>query len=515
MLFIVLLFIFGCQHEKHNIDRALEAIPSNSTVVTAFDLPQLLDKANFEEIQKMEFYQYYMNKAQEENDVLATAFANPENTGIDLDKNAYLAIELNPQNPEEIYMGLIFNLSDEEDFGALAQSLKHNDAIQKRNYQFCSLDDNTIIAWNEKVGVVALGEGIIESDDIVESFFDSESNSEISNNPNLIQLLNQKHDIASWVSTNALAKSKGAKILLNMIKIKPAAFEDNFIHASMDFEQGKVTAAANYIFKDVLNEDLHLLIKDKVKTPFSSYIPSQNLNGSFALALDFEGISQVLNKRPQVKAFANFFLKTYALSVDRIKNTFDGDLLMATYTGNVNNRMEGLFATKINNQDSFEELMNIAEEKEWVTKTGKGRYRISPTLFKILTGFFPIEIGDAYDSQLIIKEGIAFLSSNIDLLDEIEAGPDADSSIQIEDLSKIINQNPLSLFLDFNALKRIGISRVESLSRLEFKSDKRTANFRLDMQEKEGNSLLTIFKAINTEFKKSLEQKQPVSQTKS
>ena len=43
----------------------------------------------------------------------------------------------------------------------------------------------------------------------------------------------------------------------------------------------------------------------------------------------------------------------------------DGDLVFATYTGNVNNRQEGLFAIKLNNQASFETFLAMAEERDF------------------------------------------------------------------------------------------------------------------------------------------------------
>ena len=38
----------------------------------------------------MEFYRFFMERAEEESDILATVLANPENAGIDLTKNAYV-----------------------------------------------------------------------------------------------------------------------------------------------------------------------------------------------------------------------------------------------------------------------------------------------------------------------------------------------------------------------------------------------------------------------------------------
>ncbi len=512
-LFIICL---GCQQDTgKGVDKALEAIPINSTVVTAFDLPVLMEKANFEALKKMDFYRFFMEKAEEESDILATVLANPENAGIDLTKNAYVSIELNPDNPEEIYTGIIFNLVSPEDFSGFANSFREVRTGQRNGYQFVDLNDDTQLAWNNRVGILALGEGIYETEEVMNSFFAPSTESSLSNNENLLKLLSEKHDITTWLTSNALAKNKNAKLVLSLAKIKPEALDDNFIHGHVDFEAGQVNTQLNYFFQDALIEDVNLLFKESVKTDFQPYVTGENLNIYLSAALDFAGLHTALSKRPQVKMFADFALKSYGLSIDKLKSALDGDFVFATYTGNVNNRQEGLFALKLNNQTQFEAFLTLAEEKDLVTKTGNGRYIIAPSLSKIVANMLPFEIGSAFDNQLMLHNGIAFIAGNIDRLDNIEKGNiTATKQLPIQ-INEMVNANPLALFVDFNSLKRVGMLNTKSLNLLELIGNKKEANLNLTMQNKEVNSLQAIFEAINEEFVRTREQKQPVSQEKS
>lgn len=513
---VVALLWVGCQSETGKAtDKALEAIPTNATVVTAFDLPTLMEKANFEAVKQMEFYQFFAEKAAEESDILATVFANPENSGIDLTKKAYLSIELNPDNPEEIYTGIIFNLASPEDFAGFANSFREARVGTRNGYQIADLNESTSLAWNDRVGVIALGEGIYETEEVMNAFFTPNTENSLSNNENLTALLAEEHDVTSWLTSNALAKNKSAKLVLSLAKIDPEALNDNFVHGHLDFDQGKVAAKLNYFFQEKLIEDINLLFKENVKTDFLPYISGENLNIYLSAALDFGGLHTALNKRPQVKMFADFALKSYGLSIQKLKDALDGDFVFATYTGNVNNRQEGLFALKLNDPEKFEAFLKLAEEKELVTQTGNGRYLLAPTLPKMLAGILPLEIGSPYDNQLMIHDGIAFISGNMDRLDAIDHGTIVATEKAPTNIVKMVNENPLALFVDFNSLKRIGLPGTGDLDLLELSGNKKGADFQLGVKNESVNSLQAIFEILNKEFLKDKAQKQEVSQEKS
>ena len=515
-LITILIICFSCQNESEKgADNALEAIPLNSTIVTAFDLPTLMEKANFEAIKKMDFYRFFMEKAEEESDILATVLANPENAGIDLTKNAYVSIELNPDNPEEIYTGIIFNLVSPEDFSNFANSFREVQTGQRAGYQYADLNEATQLAWNDRIGVLALGEGIYETEEVVNSFFAPNTETSLANNKNLTTLLSKNHDVTTWLTSNALAQNKNAKFVLSLAKIKPEALDDNFIHGHVDFEAGKVNTQLNYFFQDALIEDVNLLFKENVKTNFAPYVSGENLNIYLSAALDFAGLHTALSKRPQVKMFADFALKGYGLSIDKLKSALDGDFVFATYTGNINNRPEGLFAIKLNNQAQFEAFLAIAEENDLVTKTGNGRYIIAPSLHKMVANILPIELGSAFDNQLMLHNGIAFISGSIDRLDKIEDNTIKSTKQLPTNINEMVQTNPLALFIDFNSLKRVGMLNTESLNLLEFVGNKKGANLEVAMQKEGINSLQAIFEAINEEFVRTNELKQPVSQEKS
>ena len=226
-------------------------------------------------------------------------------------------------------------------------------------------------------------------------------------------------------------------------------------------------------------------------------------------------MQNALAKRKQVKMFADFALKQYGLSIQKLQEALDGDLVLATYTGNINNRQEGLLALKLNNQKKFETILNMAEEQELVTRTAKGRYTFAPSLHNFLSDNLPIDIGSSFDNQMLLIDGMAFISGNIDRLDAIELGEIKSNPQSPENVKNLLNQNPLALYIDFNSLKRIGVPGAADLDEMEFNSNRQGANFQLGMKNQEENSLHAIFEAINSAFVEENEKRQPVSQEKS
>lgn len=517
--FLALILLIGftsCQSGANlKSDKAIEALPSNATMVTAFDLPTLMAKSNFEEVKKMEFYQFLMNEAKDESDILAAVFANPENTGIDLTKSAYLSIELSPDNPEQIFTGVVFNLASAEDFKTFSEGFSKRNSGKRASFQVADINDSSLMAWNDEIGVIAIGENVWDEKAVVNAFFESSTETSLSNNENLISLLSEKHDVTTWVTSNVIAKNKNAKLALSMAKIKPEALVDNFMHSYIDFEDGKITGKTNYFLKDELIGDLTAMFKDQVNTDFSEVVSGKNLTSFIALALDFDGLDKALSKNMQMKMFADFALGSYGLSIKKLAETFDGDLAAATYTGKINNRQEGLIVTKIKDLDKLTALLTIAEDKELLTKIGEGRYNLSSQMSKVFAGMPNLDMEGLQKSQLMFKGDLAIFSSSVEILDAIEGGTITSTQQLPTNVKSMFKQNPVALFMDLSSLKRMGVQGDNPFKTLEVSSSSKKSDLNFEMIEKEGNSLNTILKSANEEFKRKRTQRQSVSGGKS
>ena len=124
-----------------------------------------------------------------------------------------------------------------------------------------------------RVGIIALGEGIYEMEAVMNAFFEPNTAVSLSNNDNLKDTSGPENmDITTWLTSNALAKNKNAKLVLSLAKIKPEALDNNFIHGHVDFENGQVNSQLNYFFQEALIEDINLLFKKIRRKQISNLI---------------------------------------------------------------------------------------------------------------------------------------------------------------------------------------------------------------------------------------------------
>ena len=115
---MVSLFLLSCSKDVANKeDVGLQHIPKTASSVSVINLKNLMQKADFEAVQQMDFYQASIEDMKKEGEEVAAAILeNPEQSGVDLDKNAYLTYLLDANNPENIFIGLVLNLKDEGGF---------------------------------------------------------------------------------------------------------------------------------------------------------------------------------------------------------------------------------------------------------------------------------------------------------------------------------------------------------------------------------------------------------------
>ena len=92
------LLLSACSNSKL-ADDSLKNVPADVTSVTAFNLNQMMQKADFDYVKGLDFFEAGIAEIQTEKPALAAILANPFSSGVDLGKNAYLIMELNKDRP--------------------------------------------------------------------------------------------------------------------------------------------------------------------------------------------------------------------------------------------------------------------------------------------------------------------------------------------------------------------------------------------------------------------------------
>lgn len=498
-LLLALLFtLSACDKAGILKSDALTHIPNDVTMVTAVDLPSLMKKADFDNVKTMEFYQEVIQKAAEYNAVLGEVAVDPAKSGIDLSKSFYIANEINPDNPEELFVGAVFSLKNAEAFTELIQAQPEQNITKRANFDLL-VSKNQSVGWNDKIAVFGSTNSYNDITPIVSKFFKEDASASIANDKDLQKCLSDNHDIISWVSSNAIADNEQVQMVLPMANIASDALKDNFIHSYVDFNDGEIIGHSSTFLNKGLTKDLKLLFKDEVQTDFSNYVSSDGLNTLITAAVDFKGMKQVIAERPQGMAFLNFALKEYGFSLDDIANTFGGDILITS--NNNSGKASGLFATDIKDQEGFQKFVDLAIEYEMVEKIADDHY----SLKTIKSSMYSPMVSVNMNAQFIIKDDIMFVSNDRELIKSIKEGSfegNADKK-----LMKKVSKNVFGMFMDYEKMANIiNNDAMLNLSTMEIFTKRKSSDLKLNFKDSNTNSLKQLFEIMNAQYLKEKDQ---------
>ncbi len=498
LFLVIFLTLSACDKGVSLKNDALTNIPNDVSTVTAVDLPTLMKKADFDNVKTMEFYQELVKKANEYNAVLGDAVANPAKSGIDLSKSFYITNEVNPDNVEEFFVGVVFSIKDANAFASLIKTQQEKSITKGENFELMT-NRNQSVAWNDKIAVFGSTNSYNDVTPILSKYFNGDSNTSIANDKDLQKCLSEKHDINGWASTNAIAGNEQLQMILPMANISPEALKDNFFHGYLDFNDGEIVGHSNTFLNKDLTKDLKLLFKDEVSTDFSKYVPSEGLNTLITAAIDLKGMKQVVAERPQGMAFINFALKEYGITIDDIANTFGGDILITT--NNNGGNPSGLFATDVTDKANLQKFIDLAIEYEMLEKISKDHYAVKNSGFNM---YSPTSF-NKNSAQIIIKDDIVFSSFDVDLINSIKDGS-LKSSVDKKLMNKV-SGNVFGLFMDYEALAEMVKDDVKvDITTLEVAAKRKNSDFLLNFKDKNTNSLKQVFEMMNALY---LKEKNP------
>ncbi|RMF31903.1 MAG: DUF4836 family protein, partial [Bacteroidetes bacterium] len=324
-------------------------IPQDASMVTALDLQALMEKADFEAVRQMEFYQDWIRETSD-NPVARKVLEDPAQSGIDLKGKAFLTYKLDPKNPEFIFIAFLLPLDDAEAFETLVESLSDRKPEARNGYQ-ALLDGGGALAWNDELALIggATNRGM-DLAALVEEVFNTTPENSIAQVKSFRDAFDQPHDIVGWMSTDPLAENPEAGLALSVIGLDSDALKGNSISSYLDFEKGKVVGRSDYHLSDGLGKNfLGMFFKKELEADFRPYIPGENLISVQALALDLKGIDEFLSTRPQAQGYVDFVLRESNLDRPTLLKTFGGDLMLATYFDEEED-FNLLFATSIRDE---------------------------------------------------------------------------------------------------------------------------------------------------------------------
>jgi hypothetical protein len=358
LLFALTLFIglSACQQDLAPLDDSLTYIPESATMVSAFKPAQLMEKADFESLKQTEGFIAMLTDANTENPVLARVLETPSQSGIDLNKNIYLATE--PSREYGKFSLVTMSIADVAAFEALLADIELSGTPVSQNYQFAFPSSTSALAWNDEAAIIGFADKPGDLRSKLEACIAAEGEKTIANDKHLRKSLNKDYDIINWLSSDFLLNSEIAEASSTLLNYKEEDLKNNRIVHYLNFEKGKVESEAFLDFQGQIKNDLSMLFKDAVSTDFTALAPKGEPAFVLSTAFDVQGLNQLLIEKYS-KGFAESYIKRRGISSKDLLNVLDGDIFLAAYPSAEKEEGHLFFMAKIRAPKTIEKLLKV------------------------------------------------------------------------------------------------------------------------------------------------------------
>ena len=505
------LLLTACRSDQVNTSsnnaEVLAMIPADVMSVTQINLAQLLKKADFENFKEKEAYQKMIADAEREDPFLAKLLMDPGLSGIDIDQPVYLINGLQDGKINRQYGGAILNIKDPAQFKQMLE--KADDGVKIQNRNGLSFVDNKggngSMLWSESHAFVGMSSrGIFE--EIAADGMAGNLAENAADNKSLRKTLNKGHDIVSWTSSNGYANNKDAKMILATMGIDPDALKDNYIYSYLDFKDGEMVGRSEFDLQKKLTIDLDLFFKNKVSTDFSKYISAKDISFAMSAGLDIKGINQVLSERPQIKMFVNSALEEMNLTTEDLTRIIPGDLCLAFYNmGDGDTNTYGVFLMPTEDEEGLVKLLGVGEKMGMVKSLGAGRYALDD----MISNDFNRNLNRSMRGQqvqLSVKNGMLAMTSNLELLDQIESGGVSRSDRLDSDRAALLSKHIFGGFVDLQELDLKDVDFSIPFSDIQAASNREFGDLKLNFIDTKENSLKQIMEFVNELYLKDQNQ---------
>ena len=481
ILLLSILVLSSCKKGVEAGD-ALHLVPNTVTSVTAVRVDQLLEKANYEKIKELDFFEDALKDV--DDPTLQAILRNPYESGINLEMPIYIANDLDAENFEDMSIMTIMTLKDVDKFATLMESIP-GESSTANGITTKKLDRSTVVGWNEEAAIIAATTGYGNVSSSLPTYFATTEENSVVNDKSLRDLLAKDADISSWATLDAFAKSPQVRMGAGMIGIKADALEGNVATSFANFEKGQVSGFSYLDFKDELVKDFKMFVKDEVDTDFAQYVPKENLVFVMTVGLNGRGLDEVLANNTQYRTFADMAMMEMGMTSSELLRALDGDVLVAGHMAPGMQEPTLSFATKINDEKVVAKLLSSNQFE--LTSTGSNTWKL-PTYNR------------RGEAMMAMKDGMLFIADDPTHFAKMVDGGygrseriDGDAEDWTEDnlMGLFINLAPLlSLESETAPLARVlntvtlGVEREESEAHLNLKRD-------------DVNSLQAILEAAN------------------
>ena len=474
-----LVVLSSCKEDIATAD-ALNLVPSTATSVTAVRLDQMMEKADFEQVKTMGFYQDLLEDV--DDPAIAAILRDPEASGLALEHPLYLVNEINPQDFEESLIVGVATLRDADQFAGILANLPGENASGS-GFNYRQVNRQSLVAWTDEAVLAFNTPGYLNLQERATEWLSGEREDKgLTEEKTLREVLGKNADISTWATLNALGSNMQVKMMAGMLNIPAEALQGNYATSFVNFERGQVSGFGYLDFNDDLTKDIRRLVKDEVEADFEEFIPKENLFFAMTAALDARGIDEIFANNPMYRGFADQALSEYGTSTAELLKAFDGDVLFTAHEQPGSKAPMLTFATEIKDRTVFDKLVGLLEGQRLFTRTGENTWTVPQSS---MSGTASVQLAD---DMLFIADDPNHLARLVD-------GGYGNSDQLDGDAGEWLDDHVAGFYLDFATMFRmfnpdgsaglrdvkpladvldnlvIGVDREESESHLNLKRD--------------------------------------------
>ncbi|MBL7744471.1 MAG: DUF4836 family protein [Chitinophagaceae bacterium] len=439
-------------------------VPKDAAIVVHINSASLSSKLSWEEIRQTNWFKE-INK--EADDTLARQLlADPGNSGIDTKADLVFFMKKQGKGGYLVFEG---SLKDAAAFEKMLKELKKEsgpaETKKDGDFSYMTSDDGVVLWSSSKFAYIANApmpdtksffEGYNSRDSKEHAFLNDslrlfgqqaltlKSGDNLDTDSRFADLVKDGSDLHLWMNAEGYYGNMMGG-MMSMMKLG-VLFKDNVSAASMNFDNGKITARSKTYYGEEMSKLLAEYKPQPVSAELINRIPSSNVAAVMAFNYPPKGLQAFL-KTIGVDGMANGFLAEMNYSIEDFVKANKGDILVAVsdlsmvakqdtidYGGGMKPYvytstkpdMKVLFATSVNDKAAFEKLVTLA----WEATKGMKDKDIPEISYKLENNWFV-----AGNSAEQIANFINGGNSNLPFVNKISGKPFG----FYLDLNKIIN----------------------------------------------------------------------------
>jgi hypothetical protein len=500
LLIIIVLSLAGCRPDELLPGDGLAHIPQTVSSVSVLNIARLMEKADFEQVKGMDFYRHVVEEVRSENASFSKILEDPAKAGVDLERNVYISVEL--EKPEESgFIALLFSIRDKT---AFEQALKDLDLqfVPANQEPGILIEESSALLWNDELGILGLGKAeIVQSK--TQDYLALDESGSISRNKDFRKAFSEDYDVFNWFSSSHFVDIFQLEELTKFTRYKVEDLRENYLHSYLHFAEGEIRAESRYVLQKRLSNDLGLVLRNKVSTDFTDKVPHDKLFFYSNFGVNPKGLNQLLIEY-NVKGISSGALREFGVSFADLIEAFSGDAAVAVYQERSDRTLNipyFLLALDIEDEGKLNNMLMAAVEAGFLRSVGEDRYELlrKPELNNEADSL-PATAPESGE-EMLIKNGVVYLSSNDDLLDAIAGGNFNTGGQLPKDLAELAAQNAIAALADLAWMAKVEDDFANfPARRMQFTTSREKAEATMEMNDQEENSLKQFFEWMNTEY---------------